>query len=90
MAVFGVNQSRGGEPMFSVTRYLVQPFARRGRQLMAGEVQAYRDRAPAIRAGRMMRRRVAGVAVYKVVGEPGSDLWREPELLEGYGEVLTA
>ncbi|MDP3869150.1 hypothetical protein [Phenylobacterium sp.] len=73
--------------MFVVTRYCVQPYARHGKRLVAGEPQQFRERGEAMGVSRRMRRRVAGVAVYEVSGWPVYDLWREPRLIEAFGEV---
>ena len=73
--------------MFVVTRYCVQPYARKGQRLVACEPQQYRERGEAMGAGQRMRRRVAGLAVYEVTGWPVYDLWSEPRLIERFGET---
>lgn len=73
--------------MFTVTRYCVQPYARQGKRLVAGEPQQFRDKGEALGAGQRMLRRVAGVAVFEVSGWPVYDLWREPRLLATHGQV---
>lgn len=76
--------------MFTVTRFCVQPFVSRGGKLRADEAQQFRDVDEAMGVAARMRRRVAGVAIYAVTGEPVQGLWREPRLLATHGDVLSA
>lgn len=73
--------------MFRIVRYSVQPYERRRGQLIPGDAALYREREDALRAATIMRRRVAGVAVYEVAGWPMQDLWREPRLIMRAGEA---
>lgn len=73
--------------MFRVVRYSVQPYERRRGRLVPGDVAQFRERQDALRAAGLMRRRVAGVAVYEVSGWPVQDLWREPRMIHAAGEL---
>lgn len=73
--------------MYQETRFCVLPFVRREGRLVAGDAERYREQAPAIGAARRMRRRVAGVAVYRVTGWPVQDAWSEPVVLARFGET---
>ena len=73
--------------MFTVTRFCVQAFAHKGGVLVADLAQQFRQRDQAVAAGRRAYRWAAGVAVYVVDGEPGSNLWREPLLIASMGDT---
>lgn len=73
--------------MFTVTRFCVQPFVSRGGQLQADEAQQFRNEAEALGVAGRLQRRVAGVAVFSVTGEPVQGLWREPKMVAAYGDV---
>lgn len=73
--------------MFAVTRFCVQPYVRRRGRLVAADALRFNAEGEARAAARRMRRRVAGVAVYRVTGWPVQDLWGEPRLLAKAGEV---
>lgn len=72
--------------MFSVTRFCVQPYERRGRRLVASEPQQHYDREGALGAAHRMRKRVAAVEVYEVTGWPVYDIWDRPRLISRAGE----
>lgn len=73
--------------MFKVTRFCVQPYVRKGVSLVADEALRFHQPEAAMAAARRLRRRVAGVAVFRVDGWPVQDLWGEPQLLWRDGEV---
>lgn len=73
--------------MYEETRFCVQPYVLRGRALVAADVERYREPDDAMAAAERMRRRVAGVAVFKVTGWPMQDAWRDPVVLARIGET---
>jgi hypothetical protein len=73
--------------MLKVTRFCVQPYVRRSGRLEPGEAERFHHPESALRRARGMRRRVAGVAVYRVTGWPVQDLWGKPQLIAREGEV---
>lgn len=64
--------------MFSVTRFCVLPFERRGDDVVRGEVQQFYTKAEALRAAEVARKRLVRVEVYEVSGWPVQDLWDRP------------
>jgi hypothetical protein len=76
--------------MFTVTRYCAQEFLSTSAGIQAGEVREFREKADAMRAGRQLGGRRVGALVYQVTGEPPSNLWRQPELIEVVGYVPQA
>jgi hypothetical protein len=73
--------------MFRTVRFCVQPYVRRERRLVPAEALQFYSEGEARSRARLMRRRVAGVAVYQVSGWPVQDLWAEPKLIAKAGEV---
>lgn len=73
--------------MFSVVRFCVQPYHRVEGDLVRGEAEPFYDEPSAIRTSLSMRKRVAGVAVYRVKGWPVQDLWARPEAIAKFGLV---
>jgi hypothetical protein len=73
--------------MFSVTRYCVQEFLATSAGIRPGEVRQYRDQEAAMREGRRIGGRRVGATIYRAIGEPPSDIWRQPELIEAVGYV---
>ena len=73
--------------MFTVTRFCVQPFHRRGRVLVRGEARQFFGPEDALDEGRRASRRADAVGVYRIDGEPATDTWSEPQTLATYGSV---
>ena len=68
---------------FTVVRFFVQPWC--------GAPEQYRCRGEAERALHVAARRTSYAALYRVVGEPATDLWGSPELIaECEGERAAA
>ncbi|PIB91395.1 hypothetical protein CSW62_07280 [Caulobacter sp. FWC2] len=74
--------------VFSVTRFCVQAFGRRGGLLRPTEVRECYFEEEARREMQVLARRSSGVALYRVRGEPLSGLWGKPRLIERQGEIL--
>lgn len=74
--------------MFSVTRFCVQPFLTGQLGLMPGEPQQFYSEGEALAFGRVIRRRVAGFAIYRVTGWPVQNLWDKPKLVFKAGDVV--
>jgi len=73
--------------MFTVTRFCVQEYLSTSAGIRAGEVREFRELEDATRHGRQVGGRRVGAVIYKAVGEPPSNLWRDPELIESVGYV---
>lgn len=82
-----VNVLEGGV-VFAVTRFCVQAFTRRAGILVPSESREHYFEGEARRVMGSLARRSAGVALYRVRGEPGSGLWCHPRLLERRGDIL--
>lgn len=76
--------------MLTVTRFCVQPYLLAGASLVPGEVMHFHFEDDARRAAEVMLKRVYGVEIYFVMGEPVIDLWRKPVLLEVLGGARTS
>lgn len=74
--------------MFTVTRFCLQAFAKRPGGLVPTEARECRFEEEARRELAPLARRSAGVALYRVRGEPVSNLWCAPKLIERHGEIL--
>jgi len=74
--------------MFTVVRFCVQTFKRLPEGLAPLDAREFTGEAEARAVARAARRRVAGVALYSVRGEPVQRLWERPRLIERHGEIL--
>lgn len=74
--------------MFTVVRFCVQTFTKRSDGIAPLDAYEFSVEAEARAMARAARRRVAGVALYSVKGEPVQRLWDRPRLIERHGEIL--
>jgi hypothetical protein len=70
-----------------VTVFCVQPFGRRGRELVQGDLRQFRSETLARNAGAVASHHAVGVVVYQLKGEPEFDTWSEPKIIARYGET---
>jgi hypothetical protein len=69
------------------TVYCVQAYGKKGRTLTKGALRQFGTEQEAADVGQLLSRRVVGVVVFSVSGEPAADYWEEPRLLATHGEV---
>ena len=62
---------------FTVTRFVVSA--------PGEEPREFSTEAEAERAAQAAAKRTGGATLYRVMGEPATDLWRRPERLAGFG-----
>lgn len=73
--------------MFSVTRFCVQPFERRGGALELGEPQQFYSEGEAVAYAARALRRSAGALVVSVAGWPALNIWDRPCVVMKRGDV---
>lgn len=72
------------------TAYIVQPFWRDGKGLLAGQAKRIEDEQKALREGELMASRNAGVTVTAFEYDTACDYWGEPVLIATHGDVPEA
>lgn len=76
--------------MAQKTIYCVQAYGGGKREFVRGMLREFKTADGALGEGEALARRVPGVVVFKVTGEPDFDAWGEPEIMATHGRVPSA
>lgn len=69
------------------TIFCVQTYWRQGRRMEPGQLRQFAAEAEARSVGRSLSRRMPGVIVYSVTGEPEADFWDDALVIARYGDA---
>lgn len=71
--------------MIRKTIYCTQTFSKVGRRVVPATRRQHLSAEDAVNAARVLARRKAGVAVFRLEGIPSVDHWEEPQIIALFG-----